>query len=114
MSQEQLQYLLNKSDLGVVNLDKQHSTHNIPGKSLNYLANGLPIIASLNANNDFIETINDNKIGYATSLELHEDKKIISEIKKILENYEEYSLNARKYIELNHNVKYVFNKIKDI
>ena len=114
VSQEQLQYLLNKSDLGVVNLDKQHTTHNVPGKSLNYLANGLPIIASLNANNDFIETINDNKIGYATSLDLFEDKKIILEIKKILENYEEYSLNAIKYIKLNHNVNYVFNKIKDI
>ena len=114
VSQEQLQYLLNNSDLGIVNLDKQHTTHNLPGKSLSYLANGLPIIASLNERNDFIDTINLNKIGYATSLELFEDKNIISEIKNIFENYEEYSLRARKYIDVNHSVKYAFDIINDI
>ena len=114
VSQEQLQYLLNESDLGIVNLDKQHTTHNVPGKSLNYLANGLPIIASLNPGNDFIDIINDNKIGYATSKELFEDKNILSKIKNIFKNYEEYSFNAKKYIDLNHSVKYAFDKIKDI
>jgi hypothetical protein len=114
VSQEELQYLLHESDLGIVNLDKQHTTHYVPGKSLNYLANGLPIIASLNANNDFIETINNNKIGYATSLELFEDNNILSEIKNILENYKEYSLNAKRYIDKNHSVKDVFDIIKNI
>ena len=88
VSQEQLQYLLSKSDLGIINLDKRHTTHNVPGKSLNYLANGLPILASLNVNNDFIDAINKNKIGYATSLELFEDNNILHEIKNIFENYE--------------------------
>jgi len=114
VSQEELQYLLNESDLGIVNLDKQHTTHNVPGKSLSYLANGLPIIASLNFNNDFIETINKNKIGYATSLELFEDNNIFSEIKNIFENYKEYSFNAKRYIDEKHNVKSVFDIIKNI
>ena len=114
VSQEELQYLLNESDLGIVNLDKQHTTHNVPGKSLSYLANGLPIIASLNSNNDFIETINKNKIGYATSLELFEDNNILSKIKNIFENYEEYSLNAKRYIDENHSVKGAFDIIKNI
>ena len=114
VSQEQLQYLLNESDLGIINLDKKHTTHNVPGKSLNYLANGLPILASLNANNDFIDTINKNKIGYATSLELFEDNNILSEIKNIFENYKEYSFNAKRYIDEKHNVKSVFDIIKNI
>ena len=114
VSQEELQYLLNESDLGIVNLDKQHTTHNVPGKSLSYLANGLPIIASLNFNNDFIETINKNKIGYATSSELFEDNNIFSEIKNIFENYKEYSFNAKRYIDEKHNVKSVFDIIKNI
>ena len=114
VSQEELQYLLNKSDLGIVNLDKKHTTHNVPGKSLNYLANGLPIIASLNPGNDFIEIINENGIGYATSKELFEDKNIQMEIKNIFDNYIEYSNNSKNYIKFNHSVKDVFNKIKII
>jgi len=114
VSQEELQYLLNESDLGIVNLDKKHTTHNVPGKSLNYLANGLPIIASLNPGNDFIDIINDNNIGYATSNELFEDKNIYTEIKKIFDDHIEYSNNAKNYIKLNHSVKSVFEKIRII
>ena len=114
VSQEELQYLLNESDLGIVNLDKKHTTHNVPGKSLNYLANGLPIIASLNPGNDFIDIINDNGLGYATSKELFEDQNIHIEIMNIFDNYVEYSNNAKNYIKLNHTVKGVFDKIKII
>ena len=114
VSQEELQYLLNKCDLGIVNLDKKHTTHNMPGKSLNYLFNGLPVIASLNPGNDFIDIINDNRIGYATSRELFEDKNIHSKIKYIFDNYVEYSNNAKNYIKLNHSVKSAFDKIKVI
>jgi hypothetical protein len=112
VSQEELQYLLNGSDLGIVNLDKNHTTHNVPGKSLNYLANGLPIIASLNPGNDFIDIVNENGVGYATSKELFEDENIHIEIKNIFDNYVEYSNNAKNYIKLNHSVKDVFDKIK--
>ena len=114
VSQEQLQYLLNECVLGIINLDKKHTTHNVPGKSLNYLAKGLPIIASLNPGNDFIETINSNKIGYATSNEFFEDKDILIEIKKVFDNYAEYSDNAKNYIKFNHSVKDTFDKIKII
>ena len=114
VSQEELQYLLNESDLGIVNLDKKHTTHNVPGKSLNYLANGLPIIASLNPGNDFIDIVNENGVGYATSKELFEDKNIYEEIKNIFDNYAEYSNNAKNYIKFNHSVKDVFDKIKNI
>jgi len=114
VSQEELQYLLNESDLGIVNLDKKHTTHNVPGKSLNYLANGLPIIASLNPGNDFIDIVNENCVGYATSKELFEDKNIYKKIKNIFDNYAEYSNNAKNYIKLNHSVKDVFDKIKNI
>jgi len=53
------------------------------------------------------------RIGYATSKELFEDNNILSEIKNIFENYEEYSLNAKRYIDENHSVKGVFDIIKE-
>ena len=46
--------------------------------------------------------------------ELFEDKNILPVIKNIFKNYEEYSFNAKKYIDLNHSVKYAFDKIKNI
>ena len=38
--------------VGVVALDPRHKTHNIPGKFLSYMQAGLPVLASINAEND--------------------------------------------------------------
>tara|TARA_Y100000991_G_C21957567_1_gene342843 strand:- start:239 stop:1423 length:1185 start_codon:yes stop_codon:yes gene_type:complete len=52
---------------GMVVLNKNHKTHNIPGKFISYIHSGLPVFAILNKGNDLIKIINDNKVGYATS-----------------------------------------------
>ena len=62
---EELPGLFNQCHFGLVALDKRHKTHNIPGKLITYLQNGLPILASVNPNNDLIELIYQNDIGYA-------------------------------------------------
>lgn len=114
VSQQELNFLIKKCDFGLVNLDKRHTTHNIPGKSLHYLANGLPIIASLNNGNDFIDIINEKKIGYATNQELFEDNNIIYKIKEMISNMNFYKKNAMKYIDNFHNIKNVVKQITNI
>lgn len=38
--------------VGIVALDPRHKTHNIPGKFLSYMQAGLPVLASINPDND--------------------------------------------------------------
>lgn len=49
--------------VGVVALDPRHKTHNIPGKFLSYMQNGLPVLASINPGNDLAEMIEREGVG---------------------------------------------------
>lgn len=51
--------------VGLVSLDVRHKTHNIPGKFISYISNGLPVLANLNPGNDLLEIINNEQIGWA-------------------------------------------------
>lgn len=48
---------------GIVALDSRHKSHNIPGKFLTYLQNGLPVLASINGGNDLGDLITREHIG---------------------------------------------------
>lgn len=52
---------------GLISLNSKHTTHNIPGKFISYLHSGLPVFALVNKNNDIIDVINKNDLGFATS-----------------------------------------------
>jgi len=52
---------------GLIFLDPNHQTHNIPGKFISYLEASLPIIAYVNANNNLVHLINIHKLGIASS-----------------------------------------------
>lgn len=54
-----------QSFIGLIFLDLNHRSHNIPGKFISYLEAGLPVIALVNPGNDLIEIINKNKLGLA-------------------------------------------------
>ena len=49
--------------IGIVALDSRHKTHNIPGKFLSYMLSGLPVLASINPDNDLVEMINREGVG---------------------------------------------------
>ncbi|GAB2767852.1 glycosyltransferase family 4 protein [Salinimicrobium soli] len=55
--------MLSEFDIGLFSLHKEHTTHNFPGKLLGYMAQGLPILGSVNAGNDIIEIINEAGAG---------------------------------------------------
>jgi glycosyltransferase involved in cell wall biosynthesis len=50
-------------DVGLVALDPKHKSHNIPGKFLTYMQNGLPVLANVNAGNDLAEMIRNERVG---------------------------------------------------
>lgn len=54
-----------QSYAGLVFLDTAHQSHNIPGKFISYLEAGLPVAALVNANNDLVNIIKCNELGFA-------------------------------------------------
>ena len=53
--------------IGLVALDPRHRTHNIPGKFLTYMQSGLPVLASVNAGNDLVGLIEQERVGRAVT-----------------------------------------------
>ncbi len=56
--------LYSQCSAGIVALDPRHKSHNIPGKFLTYMQNGLPVLANVNAGNDLAQMIRDEQVGY--------------------------------------------------
>lgn len=48
---------------GLVALDPRHKSHNIPGKFLTYMQNGLPVLANVNSGNDLAALIRKEQVG---------------------------------------------------
>ena len=48
---------------GIVALDSRHKSHNIPGKFLTYMQNGMPVLAYVNSGNDLVQIIRDEDVG---------------------------------------------------
>ena len=67
VSPNDLFYIYNKTDIGLVSLDTRHKTHNIPGKFINYLKHSLPVFINCNPGNDLIKLVNHNSLGFAMS-----------------------------------------------
>lgn len=55
--------LYTQCDAGIVALDPRHKSHNIPGKFLTYMQNGLPVLANVNAGNDIAGLIRTQGVG---------------------------------------------------
>ncbi len=49
--------------IGLVALDSRHKSHNTPGKFLTYMQSGLPVLANINAGNDLVQMIKDERVG---------------------------------------------------
>jgi glycosyltransferase involved in cell wall biosynthesis len=60
---DEISSLYAQCSVGLVALDPRHQSHNIPGKFLTYLQNGLPILANVNKGNDLAKIIQSEQIG---------------------------------------------------
>ncbi|PRD66027.1 glycosyltransferase family 4 protein [Malikia granosa] len=57
--------LYSQCNIGIVALDSKHQSHNIPGKFLTYMQNGLPVLANVNKGNDLAKLIRNERVGQA-------------------------------------------------
>jgi hypothetical protein len=55
--------LYSQCSIGLVALDFRHKSHNIPGKFISYMQNGLPVLANINHGNNLAEIIRKEKVG---------------------------------------------------
>ncbi|ALB63273.1 glycosyl transferase [Cronobacter condimenti 1330] len=64
VDQKLFKFILSEVDVGLFSLSARHSAHNFPGKLLGYMVESLPILGSVNAGNDLLDIINNNKAGF--------------------------------------------------
>jgi O26-antigen biosynthesis N-acetyl-L-fucosamine transferase len=55
--------IISKADIGLVSLSKNLSSHNYPLKMIGYMQHSLPLLASVNENNEIINLIKKKNIG---------------------------------------------------
>jgi glycosyltransferase involved in cell wall biosynthesis len=63
VSQEKYWAMLSEFDVGLMSLDRRLQTQNIPGKLLGYMFHSMPILASLNPDNDLQELLEQSGSG---------------------------------------------------
>lgn len=66
LPQEQYFSVQKTADIGLFSLHRDHKTHNFPGKILGYLAQGMPVLGSVNPGNDLLGVINNAGAGFVT------------------------------------------------
>ncbi|MBQ0688704.1 glycosyltransferase family 4 protein, partial [Providencia rettgeri] len=64
IDQNEFKQLLSEVDIGLFSLAKHHSFHNFPGKLLGYMVHSIPILGSVNNDNDLMPLINHSNAGY--------------------------------------------------
>ena len=97
-----------QSVAGLVFLDLNHQSHNIPGKFISYLEAGLPIIACINANNDLVSIIKNSGLGLVSDDPILLADELNSFVDKIPENL---PILARKYYDENFQPKAIAEQI---
>ena len=129
---EEYQAILNKSDIGLISLNKNLRTENLPGKMLEYMKYSLPILASINEGNNFDKLIHDHSAGFVSfngndqefeknALKLIDDKLMLKKtsknsknlLNKIFHVRSAKRQNIKKYKKLNENINCYWNKTRD-
>lgn len=95
--QQEFKAMLSEFDVGLFSLNRNHTTHNIPGKLLGYMVHEKPILGSINANNDLESIIGHAGAGFITVN--GDDKAFLDNALKLLKDPElrkEMGLNSKK------------------
>ena len=64
--QGEFKKMLSEFDVGLFSLNRDHTTHNIPGKLLGYMVQKKPILGSINPNNDLESILEQSGAGFIT------------------------------------------------
>lgn len=84
ISQVEFKEVLSEVDVGLFSLAKNHTAHNFPGKLLGYMVESLPILGSVNPENDLQEIING--AGAGSVFINGEDEELLLEAKRLLDS----------------------------
>ena len=66
VDQEEYKLMLAEFDIGLFTLNKNHKTHNFPGKLLGYMVQDMPILGSVNPDNDLKAILEEYQAGLVT------------------------------------------------
>ena len=105
VSRENYQSLLGAADIGLVCLSALNRTPVVPGKLINYMAAGLPVLAILNRESDGHKIIEEARCGFSFFPE--EEEKIVDAMLKLEDNELREAMGRRgadfaiKYFSLN-------------
>lgn len=66
VSQEEFREVLKFVHVGLFSLSRKHTAHNFPGKLLGYMKSRLPILGSVNSDNDLLDVINNSNAGHVS------------------------------------------------
>ncbi len=83
VDQEEFKQMLTEFDVGLFTLNKNHITHNFPGKLLGYMVKEMPILGSVNPNNDLKNILEEFDAGLVTVN--GEDQLFYENAKKLLD-----------------------------
>lgn len=109
---DQIPLLLAQCHFGMLSLSPKHMSHNIPGKFINYMREGLPCLALVNKNNDLVNFISDFNVGI--SCEEHTLEDILNALYMLVDpehNYTQMVENARLAFEKNFSVAAISKQI---
>ncbi len=106
---------IKKSSFGVVSLDDRIESVNFPGRMLNYIKLGLPIVLLTNKSNELSKFVIKNQIGVVVGSNTNILKKIII-LKKIKKNFLMNNYNKKiilKYFNTNKITKKIIKNIEN-
>lgn len=115
VSQEMYEQLLNEFDVGLFSLHRAHQTHNFPGKLLGYMRYSMPIVGSVNQNNDLQMILTEANAGFVTIN--GEDEELAENAIKLLKSETlriEMGKNAQKLLRDTFSVEFAAKSICDI
>ena len=92
--------MVSSFDVGIFSLDKKLKISNYPGKVINYMSMGKPVIGIVNKENEIKSLINENNCGFIRNYEDDWEKEIILFIDYLIENRSEVRLIGKNGLRL--------------
>jgi glycosyltransferase involved in cell wall biosynthesis len=112
VGQQEYLSMLSEFDVGLITLNRNLKTNNFPGKMLGYMYSSMPILASINPNNDLGDILEKNQAGFVSIN--GEDKQFLDNALRLLRDgslRRQIGLNARSLLESTFSVENAANQI---
>jgi glycosyltransferase involved in cell wall biosynthesis len=87
---DEFDYILHKSSLGIVTLEKLMENYSIPSKTFSYLSHGLPLINFSSNFSEITSLVNKYQIGI--NFDINDYNTSLQSLKKLLENEQNLSI----------------------